>query len=230
MKFELEPYRRNTPNEDLLNDLRDVAKKLGRNTVTMSQYSQHGRYHVSTLQRRFKSWPNALERAGLRQNRSPIGISDEELFQNLRQVWESLGRQPRYNEVRSPLSRSSSGTYENRFGSWRKSLEAFIDWVNKDAEAENTPDEEKIEAEAIVDETKSEDDTTPRSISLRLRFRVLSRDNFRCVACGRSPATHPGLALQVDHKHPWSRNGPTSLDNLQTLCFDCNQGKSNQVL
>jgi len=68
---------------------------------------------------------------------------------------------------------------------------------------------------------------TPRDLSLRLRFRVMKRDNFACRACGASPALKPGLLLHVDHIEPWSRGGETVEENLQTLCEGCNLGKSN---
>ena len=68
---------------------------------------------------------------------------------------------------------------------------------------------------------------TKRDINLRLRFTVMKRDNFKCCMCGRSPATTPGLELHIDHITPWSKGGETIIDNLQTLCSDCNLGKSN---
>ncbi|RKX24889.1 MAG: hypothetical protein DRP45_07160 [Candidatus Zixiibacteriota bacterium] len=33
--------------------------------------------------------------------------------------------------------------------------------------------------------------------------------------------------MEVDHKIPWSKGGETIEENLQTLCSECNQGKSN---
>src|SRR3954453_9372900 len=66
-----------------------------------------------------------------------------------------------------------------------------------------------------------------RDPSLRLRFRVLQRDDFKCCACGASPATSAGLRLQVDHIVPWSVGGETTECNLQTLCVSCNLGRSN---
>lgn len=66
-----------------------------------------------------------------------------------------------------------------------------------------------------------------RSISTKLRYSVLKRDNFRCCACGASPAKDPSVELHVDHIVPWSKGGETALDNLQTLCSKCNIGKSN---
>ncbi len=71
---------------------------------------------------------------------------------------------------------------------------------------------------------------TSRTINVRLRFMTMRRDNFCCCACGRSPATHRGLELQVDHVVPWSRGGESVLENLQTLCSECNRGKSDSAM
>jgi HNH endonuclease len=68
--------------------------------------------------------------------------------------------------------------------------------------------------------------STPRTPSLGLRHRILKRDNFKCTHCGRSPATHPNVILHIDHILPWSKGGPTTPDNLQTLCDQCNRGKA----
>jgi 5-methylcytosine-specific restriction endonuclease McrA len=68
---------------------------------------------------------------------------------------------------------------------------------------------------------------TGRDPSLRLRFRVMKRDDFSCRACGASPALKPGLSLHVDRIKAWSLGGETKEDNLQTLCEACNLGKSD---
>ena len=65
-----------------------------------------------------------------------------------------------------------------------------------------------------------------RSISDKLRYAVLKRDNFKCCACGASPAKDPVVELHIDHILPWSKGGETKLENLQTLCSRCNIGKS----
>lgn len=56
-----------------------------------------------------------------------------------------------------------------------------------------------------------------------LRYDVLRRDNFKCVICGRT--SQDGAFLHVDHILPIARGGETKLDNLQTLCENCNLGK-----
>ena len=68
---------------------------------------------------------------------------------------------------------------------------------------------------------------TSRTISSKLRYHVLKRDNFKCCACGASPAKDPAVELHIDHIIPWSKGGETTLENLQTLCSKCNIGKSD---
>ena len=115
-----------------------------------------------------------------------------------------------------PQSKYSAGAYEHRFGSWRKALEKFIEFVNKETKAETTS--------KPITKTKLK---TKRGISLRMRFIVMRRDDFKCKICGKSPSTDPSVTLQVDHIEPWSKGGETVPDNLQTLCSHCNTGKSN---
>lgn len=66
-----------------------------------------------------------------------------------------------------------------------------------------------------------------KPISSRVRALVLSRDNHRCRMCGR---TSDEVSLEVDHVFPYSLGGTDDLDNLATLCRDCNIGKSDLLL
>lgn len=66
-----------------------------------------------------------------------------------------------------------------------------------------------------------------RMVPLALRYKILKRDKYRCVACGRS-AKEKGIVLHIDHKTPYSLGGLTTLTNLQTLCQECNISKSNK--
>ena len=63
-------------------------------------------------------------------------------------------------------------------------------------------------------------------VTRAIRYDVLRRDNFRCVRCGRGK--EDGVKLHVDHIVPVSRGGKSVMDNLQTLCEDCNYGKGNK--
>ena len=68
-----------------------------------------------------------------------------------------------------------------------------------------------------------------RNISDKLRYQVLKRDNFKCCACGASPAKDPSVELHMDHIIPYSKGGEATLENLQTLCSKCNLGKSDAL-
>jgi hypothetical protein len=59
-----------------------------------------------------------------------------------------------------------------------------------------------------------------------IRWQVFDRDDFRCVACGKS--AKDGAILHVDHIIPRLKGGKDVLDNYQTLCHLCNIGKSNK--
>jgi hypothetical protein len=225
MDFILNDYHRNTQNDDLLEDVKTVSKHIGKNTVTIEQYNEYGKYHASTLQRRFGSWFKVLELANLEPSRSKLNNSENDLFKNIESVWILLGRQPKYYEMKKPLSKYSAGTYENKYGSWRNALEQFIKYLNNNIEdTEEINYDEIKENEIIQNEVKHK---TKRDISERMRFRVLMRDGFTCKKCGRSPTREMGVELHVDHIIPWSKGGETILENLETKCQECNLGKGN---
>jgi predicted restriction endonuclease len=217
IKFELNQYHRNIAESDLLQDIFAVSKKLGKNCVTAEKYKQHGKYGVNTIRRKFGSWNSAIEKAGLIKTEQ-INNSEEELFENILNVWTKLGRQPRYAEISKPLSAVSIATYEKRFGGWRNALERFVVWANS---------EDKEVNEEVSQNNDPLKHKTKRDINLRLRFIVMQRDNFKCVLCGRSPATDPKVILHVDHIKAYSKGGETEIENLQTTCSNCNYGKSD---
>jgi 5-methylcytosine-specific restriction endonuclease McrA len=213
MRFELEPHHRNIPDDELVADIRRVAEELGKRSVTIDEYNERGKFHNTTLTRRFGSWFGALQRAGLEKTRN-LHISNEELFDNLVEVWLGLGRQPKYNDLAKTISNYSSGTYEKRFGGWRKALEAFVKWANE-GETSLVP--------TVTEKTCNR--RTSRKINWRLRALVLMRDGAYCRLCGATP--HDGAKLHVDHVVPWSKGGETIIEYLQILCNVCNIGKSD---
>lgn len=214
--------------EDALNDLRAVAKHFGRRTVSNKEYSTQGQYSDAPLLRAFGSWNAALLAAGLEASKR-ARIPTEELFENLARMWRTLGRKPHYGEVAKPFSAFGAGTYESRFGSWRKALEAFVEWVNEDQPAQ-APSSLTSTAASPPPTTSRAIRRTPRAVNNRLRIRVLHRDKYRCCICGSSPAKGHAVDLEVDHVVPWSKGGETVLENLQTLCETCNSGKSDLEL
>ena len=66
------------------------------------------------------------------------------------------------------------------------------------------------------------------TINKKLRYLVFERDNYTCRACGRTPAAD-GVTLSPDHIVPVDWGGETTLENLQALCRECNEGKKAWV-
>lgn len=217
--------RNSIPHDELLYDLKFASERLGTKIISVAAYGSIGTFSASTISKAFGSWAKALALAGLEVSSSwHPKTDDDDLLSNLAAVWETLGRQPKQGDLRSPLSRFSADTYKRRFGSWRKALEHFVENANEDAPP--TAVAPSIAAESSP-QAMAQRRGTPRDPSWRLRFLVNRRDRFSCVACGRSPSNEVGVVLQLDHIVPWSKGGETTLENLQTLCERCNLGKSD---
>lgn len=302
MKFELNDWKGQLTDEEIISDIQETAKRLNKDYISISTYRSHGKFSQTAIQAHFGTWKNALKTAGLRNERNPSElklisdedyyddlqriailinkktvpyeeykkfgkysseyifsrfgkwdhfltkagleptgfskekITEQECFDEIERMWRLLGRQPTTTDVtKGNICKYSIDTFKRRFGGWRKALEAFIVYINAtDNEYEpcsrDATTVENIADNTVVDtneKTMSPQHRTARNINTRLRFRVLARDNFKCCACGASPAKDPSVELHVDHIIPWSKGGETEIDNLQTLCSKCNLGKSN---
>jgi len=209
-------------------ELKRVADALGKTTLTRQELRQHSQVLGERIViNRFGSWQAALAAAGL--TTVPLGRrwTDEDYFTNLLAVWTHHGRAPRYAELNRPPSKISNGAYAKKFGSWGAAKVAFLERVTSDLD-EHQPERAGF-AETTISGPPKPPAAEQRAVRLGLRYTVLRRDHFRCSTCGRSPATHHGCVLHVDHIHPFSRGGKTVLENLRTLCDDCNLGKGSTV-
>lgn len=65
------------------------------------------------------------------------------------------------------------------------------------------------------------------TFSPSLRWKIMERDDYKCVKCGRTPAD--GIKLHVDHIFPKSKGGIATLENGQVLCNECNIGKGANI-
>lgn len=60
-------------------------------------------------------------------------------------------------------------------------------------------------------------------ISRSLAKRVHEKHGYRCVTCGDH------IDLCCDHIVPESKGGPTTFENLQSMCRPCNSRKGNRA-
>lgn len=221
--------------ELIIEDLIKVSKNLDNPKFTIAEYNKYGRFGSATIIKRFGGWNKSKIKAGLEIGRN-YNTTIDEYMQNILTLWTHYGRQPKYAEVVKPLSKYVISFYENKFGTWRKALEAFIDYVNEEqTDTKNKSDKNELvqlrEKPGLKKQEKIEVNIkrTPRQINLRLRWKILKRDNFSCNKCGNSPAKDPNIELHVDHIIPWSKGGETVIENLETLCSKWNLGKSNLI-
>jgi len=243
MDFKFQRRRVNTISETkIIEELKKAAKHFNyiefgwRDFDKVSEISHH------PVVRRFGTWKKSLE--ALRDHLKIKGLlfkprpfapnrvySDKELFDEMEMVWNQIGQRPSRYEWELSKPKIAYGTYKRRFGGWTKACLKFIEY--KMGTNILTDDFVLSDKDVISSKNKEEikyDSALVRNVSLSLRLNVLSRDNFRCVYCGKSPATDIGIRLHIDHITPFSKGGKSELNNLQTLCEECNLGKSDKKI
>ncbi len=211
--------------QELIDELKRVHILVGAQWLTIRNFNENSIVSGGVLRRRFGSFRQALDLAGIPSHPlSVISRTEQDCFENLAEVWIHYGRAPQYREMFNPPSRIQSKAYMTRWGTWRKALSAFVEWANSDTKVENLADDEPSSTVGVRSKTRMAE-ADCREVRPGLRFKVFRRDLFRCVVCGRSPATHLNIELHADHIVAVANGGKTTIENLQTLCHDCNLGK-----
>jgi len=119
MNFQLKPFYRNISDEDLLEDLRRIGLSFG-GKIQREQYNSLGKYHSSTVEKRFGTWNKALLKAGL-EIITLRDMTDENLLEDLRRVAMIFDGKIKMDQYNSKGNYHSS-TLEKRFGTWNKAL------------------------------------------------------------------------------------------------------------
>jgi hypothetical protein len=123
MKYELEPDNRNCTDDVLLEDLREIAKQLGKQSLTKDDYNEHGRFCAAAMQKRFGSWNKALVLSGLTKSKR-MNIPKEELLDDLGRVASELGLCTITQEDYGRYGKFSYRVFSKRFGGWSLALAA----------------------------------------------------------------------------------------------------------
>ena len=110
--------QRNLSDEELISDIKRVAKEIAPLKLTQKKYKEKGKYTSQTITKRL-GWNKILEKLNLETH--CLDITAKELFENLETVWIALGRAPGRRDMIKPLSRYSETPYINRYKTWRKS-------------------------------------------------------------------------------------------------------------
>lgn len=215
-RFDLDAKRNRLSEADLLAALQSAAESFRTGYFTTLQYDAlPGRHpHSATIIERFGSWKKALAIIGITGGRERE-YSARELISNLEIIWKKLGYPPGKRQIAKLGQRISERPYKRHWGSVRAAAKALASYHEG----------RLTEVQLLAGRTEN---FARMPLRLKDRWDVLRRDNYRCVKCGATPSVDHRVELEVDHIVPVARGGRNSLDNLQTLCRNCNQGKSDK--
>jgi hypothetical protein len=215
-RFDLQAKRTRLTDSQLIAALQGAAETLGGAYFASTKYDAipGKRPHSSTVIQRFGSWKKALAIIGIAGGRERRHSPDE-LIQNLQCAWEEIGFPPGKRKIAMLGRRISESPYRRHWGSLRAACESLA------AFQEGRISREELLAGRV-------DVPVRMTISLTDRWAVLKRDNYRCVRCGASPSSDHSVELEVDHITPVASGGRNNIENLQTLCRKCNQGKKDR--
>ena len=244
MDFNFQRKRMDTiPENKKIEDLELVAKHFNYIEFSWRDFNKVSTISASAIKTHFGNWKNAL--AALKKHLQQKGLdlssrphapqriySEKNLYDEMGRIWQKVGQRPSRNEWEASDPKISIGAYKKRFGSWTNACQKFIEYkmggeISSDNfvrfNGEEFPIQEKSGTVGYSKENS-------RNVSLSLRLKVLNRDNFKCVFCGKSPATDFGTKLHIDHILPFSKGGKSTIENLQTLYEECNLGKSDSQI
>jgi len=249
-KFEFErPRAEGITEERILDELERVARHFDYCHFRRKDFNGLAEIHSATVERHFSgSWSAAMRALKERLGQKGIileltdqrNIPEKAMFDEMERIWVQLGHRPSRDEWRGATPSISYDSIYRRFGGWTNACLRFIEYKSGGAVIGESEQDMEVGGQSKMSRSNREriiETREPRkslqktrSVPLNLRYKVLNRDNFCCVSCGKSPATHIDTRLHVDHIIPFSEGGANSLANLQTLCEQCNLGKSNVVL
>jgi hypothetical protein len=176
--------------QQLVAAAQELARRLGKTTITRSEFRRETGHSPSRARRRFGGWNAFCLAAGLVPVR-PRGVlySDDEIFAAMRDAFLALGRIGPKHEF-NPHFRLSNNILWLRGWMWREALYEFRRWLER-----NDP------AFPYLDQLPAELPPEPRG---RARRRSLTPRNagqpvcgdllgFRCFAC--APTNEIGVAM-----------------------------------
>lgn len=232
------------PREKAIAELEKVARHFNYTDFKQSDFDKIADISYYTVYREFGPWKEVMEFLADHLRKQGIDFkittrrssySVQEMFDEMERLWKQLGHRPSRNEWAAARPNISYDSIYRRFGGWTNACVKFIEYKSGGVITAGDDQEEEQVVQLSLPENKETRSLKravekSRTVPLNLRLKVLSRDKFRCVFCGKSPATDIGTKLHIDHIVPFSSGGTNTLGNLQTLCDECNLGKSDRIV
>ncbi len=121
MKFELNEYKKQLTDDEILCDIKRVADELNVDYLSIRLYRQHGKCSLSAIQAHFGTWKYACSVVGLRTERTPSElklITDDNYYEDLRRVAEIIESDTVPYEAYRKYGRYSCQSIFARFKKW----------------------------------------------------------------------------------------------------------------
>lgn len=209
--------------QEIIDSLKQFARENGVASFTQKKYDawKHRALCSAQIADRFGSWTLAMESAGIKPMCGPTK-DPIEMVETFMDCWVQQKDVPTVNALVNHLKRTGSKytihMYTHYFGGVRRLARRVSEHQLG-----------KISENQLVERYYSEGNVKRQAMSPKQRLAVLARDGFRYVLCGQSREDSK-VTLEVDHRVPVTQGGSNDIDNLQTLCKDCNRGKRDNLV
>ena len=219
-RFEIDRVKTHASRAEIVASLREYGRLHQCETFGMREYDGWKKRLVTsdTIRRQFGSWAKALHEAGFRAVRGQK-VDPAAMVEAFRACWKEEHSVPSLRQLEAFLERKKYPfrvkTYGAFFGGFGRLAKRIVEVQNGEL------------SEADLLRRVEREQPTRSPIPQKLRYAILKRDREQCVKCGASPKKNSEVTLEVDHIIPFAKGGTNDPTNLQTLCWSCNQGKTD---
>lgn len=120
-----------TRREDLIAHARDVAERLGKSTVSRSEFVRESGVSQNQIYSHFEGgWRELCQAAGLQPHRQNVRLSDDQIFAEMRDAFLRLGgvtTRTRFDRA----YRYSADVFKKRGLTWKEALKALREWCEE---------------------------------------------------------------------------------------------------
>ncbi|MCG3773796.1 MAG: hypothetical protein JW395_0610 [Nitrospira sp.] len=219
-RFEIDRIKTHASRAEIVASLQEYGRLHQYKTFGMREYDDWKKRLVTsdTIRRQFGSWAKALYEAGFLAVRGQK-VDPAAMVEAFRACWKEQRSVPSLRQLEAFLDRKNYPFRVKTYG-------AFFGGVGRLAKRiVQVQNDELSEADLLRRVERAPPRRSPMPV--KLRTAILKRDGEQCVKCGASPKKNSTVTLEVDHIVPVADGGTNDPKNLQTLCWSCNQGKTD---
>jgi hypothetical protein len=117
--------------QEILQEIQRVARELGRDSLTLREFTSRSRFSETKILYHFGKWNDAVTAAGLQTNPAdapppaPDSLSDEDLLAEIGRLWQQSTTRPTTQTMNSAGAYSDS-PYRSRWGSFPKAVDEYV--------------------------------------------------------------------------------------------------------